>query len=103
MSRAILSSVFIGFFGMTLALPATAADYDAHPNAARYDAIDRPSTPYCGPRCGCPTVTFVRHRQLGQYYASGFDPREREEPRYSYGAVRTYARFERRYYAEPCN
>jgi hypothetical protein len=51
--------------------------------------------PYCGCRCGCPLVTYVHHRELGMRYSSGLDPRTRGEPTYYYGAMRTYARFER--------
>jgi hypothetical protein len=91
MSRFFAGLVLIGLGGIVTEMPAVAADYAVHPRA-RYAQIDR--SPYCGPRCGCPTVTLVRHRELRQSYASGFDPRERDEPRYSYGALRTYARFE---------
>ena len=94
MSRALLGLVLISFNSVALVAPAAAADYEAHPRAARHATIDRGSNPYCGPRCGCPAVTFVRHRELRQYYAASFDPRERDEPQYAYGAVKTYARFE---------
>jgi hypothetical protein len=93
MSRSLLGLVVIGLIGITQAMPAVAADYPVSPRE-RYATIDRGPNPYCGPRCGCPTVTFVRHRELRQYYASSFDPRERDEPQYAYGAMRTYARFE---------
>jgi hypothetical protein len=96
MSRSILGLVVLSLSGIALAVPAAAADYDAHPRSTRYSTIDRGPNPYCGPRCGGPAVTFVRHRELRQYYASSFDPRERDEPQYAYGAVRTYARFENR-------
>src|SRR5450756_1874410 len=95
MSRPFLGLIIIGVMGTLTTLPALAAAYAVHPRA-RYEVIDRGPNPYCGPRCGCPLVTFVRHRELVQYYPSGFDPRVREEePHYSYGAIRTYARFER--------
>jgi hypothetical protein len=98
MSRPFLGLVVV-LSGIVLAMPAVAADYAAHPRHHQYTEIeDRGPNPYCGPRCGCPEVTFVRHRQLVQYYSSGFDPRERDEPHYAYGAVRTYARFERQNY-----
>ena len=95
MSRTFLGFALTSLIGLTLASPAMAADYEAHPRAARYATIDRGPNPYCGPRCGCPAIINVRHRELRQYYASSFDPRERDEPRYSYGAMKTYARFEK--------
>lgn len=94
MLRYLLGFCLVCSNGILLAMPAGAADYAAHPRA-RYATIDRGSNPYCGPRCGCPPVTFVRHRELRQFYPSTFDPRERDEPQYAYGAIRTYARFER--------
>src|ERR1700692_3873027 len=93
MSRSLLALVVIGLICIPQAMPPVAAVSPVSPRE-RYATIDRGPNPYCGPRCGCPTVTFVRHRELRQYYASSFDPREREEPRYAYGAVRAYARFE---------
>jgi hypothetical protein len=94
MSRSFLGFALASVIGLTLAAPAVAADYEAHPRSSRYVTIDRGPNPYCGPRYGCPEVTYVRHRSLRQYYESSFDPRERDEPRYAYGAVKTYARFE---------
>ena len=89
MSRALLGLVIFGLIGITQAMPAVAAD-------ERHATTYRGPNPYCGPRCGCPAVTFVRHRELRQSYASTLDPRERDEPRYSYGAMKTYARYENR-------
>src|ERR1700726_4985635 len=77
MSRSSLGLVVIGLIGITQAMPAVAADYPVSPRE-RYATIDRGPNPYCGPRCGCPAATFVRHRELRQYYASSFDPRERD-------------------------
>ena len=94
MSRSFLGSVATALGLIVLAMPAFAADLALYPRQSRYAVIDQGPNPYCGPRCGCPTVTFVRHRSLVQYYPSGFDPREREEPSYAYGGMRTYARFE---------
>jgi hypothetical protein len=94
MSRSFLGLAILGLAGAIVTGPAIAADYAVHPRQ-QYVTIDRGPNPYCGPQCGCPEVVFVRHRELRQSYASGFDPREREEPRYSYGAVRTYARYEK--------
>jgi len=99
MSRSFAGLVLLGLGGIMMATPAVAADYAVQPRE-RYLQIDRGPNPYCGPRCGCPTVTFVRHRELRQSYSSGFDPRERDEPHYSYGAVKTYARFERQNFPE---
>ena len=93
MSRTLLGLVVFGLIGITQAMPAVAADYTVPPRE-RHATTDRGPNPYCGPRCGCPAVTFVRHRELRQSYASSLDPRERDEPHYSYGAIRTYARFE---------
>lgn len=80
-----------------VASPSFAADYAVPPIAARHATsipyIDRGPNPYCGPRCGCPIVVRVRHRSLEQSYSYSFDPRTRDEPNYSYGRVRTYARF----------
>jgi hypothetical protein len=88
----------MGFFVVTLSclissIPAVAADYSAKPAQRAY--VTRLANPYCGPCCGCPTVRFVRHRELVMFYPSGFDPRTRDEPRYLYGSVRTYERFGR--------
>jgi hypothetical protein len=96
MSRAFLGLVILGLIGITQAMPAVAADY-AVPPRERHATIDRGPNPYCGPRCGCPAATFVRHRELRQSYASSLDPREKDEPRYSYGAMKTYARFENQF------
>jgi hypothetical protein len=71
-----------------------AADYPVAPvkKAERASAVR--TSPYCGPRCGCPDVVFVRHREMRMgYHAETFDPREEGEPTYFYGRVRTYARF----------
>jgi hypothetical protein len=94
MFRSFLGFALASLIGTPLAAPALAADYEAHPRPARYETIDRGPNPYCGPTYGCPAVTYVRHRSLRQYYESSFDPRERDEPRYAYGSVKTYARFE---------
>jgi hypothetical protein len=94
MSRAFLTAVLATLTGVIVTVPAVAADYTVYPRE-RYVTIDRGPNPYCGPRCGCPIVTFVRHRELRQYYSYALDPRERDEPRYTYGAMRTYARFEK--------
>jgi hypothetical protein len=94
MLRNFLGLVLVCSNGVMLAMPASAADYPVRPRA-EYATIDRGPNPYCGPRCGCPTVTFVRHKELRQFYASTFDPRDKDEPQYTYGAVRTYARFEK--------
>ncbi len=72
---------------------ATAADYSVNPRPARAEAVEQKS-PYCGCKCGCPVVTFVRHRELRMGYSSDFDPRVLDEPHYYYGATKTYARFE---------
>ncbi|MCP3472167.1 hypothetical protein NLM33_17780 [Bradyrhizobium sp. CCGUVB1N3] len=84
------------------AVPALAADYPVAPlqeRAARVLHIDRGPNPYCGPRCGCPTVVHVRHRSLERSYSYNFDPRTRDEdPHYFYGRTRTYVRF-----ASPAN
>jgi hypothetical protein len=95
MSRSFLGLAITGMGWILLALPAVAADYEAHPRRQDVQIDDRGPNPYCGPRCGCPTVTFVRHRELRQAYAANFDPREKDEPQYYYGAVKTYARFEK--------
>ena len=71
--------------------PAVAADYSVLP-AQRADVF-RANSPYCGPRCGCPVVRYVRHNELRMGYPSSFDPRVQQEPRYFYGAVRSYARY----------
>ena len=73
--------------------PALAADYSALPVQRAH--ISQVNSPYCGPRCGCPVVRYVRHNVLRMGYHSSFDPRVYQEPRYFYGAVRTYARYGR--------
>ncbi|MGY0575852.1 hypothetical protein ACTGJ9_036440 [Bradyrhizobium sp. RDM12] len=87
----------VGVSLIVLISPSAAADYAVPPVAVRHAAsipyIDRGSSPYCGPRCGCPIVVKVRHRSLEQGYSSAFDPRTRGEPNYYYGRVRTYARY----------
>jgi hypothetical protein len=95
MSRSFLGLVVAGLNVITFAIPAVAADYAPHPRHRYVQIDDRGPNPYCGPRCGCPITTFVRHRELRQFYPSSFDPREKDEPYYAYGAMRTYARFER--------
>lgn len=50
-------------------------------------------SPYCGCQCGCPLVTYVRHRETLMAYPSAFDPRQRDEPVYFYGGMKSYARF----------
>ena len=97
MSRSFLGLVVAGLSGVILAIPmltmpAVAADYAVHPRQ-QSEFIDRGPNPYCGPRCGCPYVAFVRHRELRQTYPYTLDPRDRNEPDYSYGVMRTYARF----------
>lgn len=96
---AIASRAFTGFAvascsAIALAIPAAAADYAAHPREQTVQ-IDRGRTPYCGPQCGCPVYDIVRHRELRMGFASSSDPREHDEPTYYYGAVKSYARFER--------
>jgi hypothetical protein len=97
-----MSRSFLGLLALTSGLfvaaaPALAADYAVQPRQVRYASpvlqIDRGPNPYCGPRCGCPEVVRVRHRSLVQYYPSGFDPRTRYEPDYTYGPNRTYVRY----------
>jgi hypothetical protein len=84
--------IIAALVGMLFSAPAVAADYSVPPiRHARVPVAN----PYCGPCCGCPVVRFVRHRELRQSYPYSFDPRETIEPHYSYGAVRTYARFGR--------
>jgi hypothetical protein len=91
---------FFGLVALIFGLSASvtlsyAADY-AVPlarHAERAPYIDRGPNPYCGPRCGCPTVVQVRHKSLQQAYPSGFDPRTRDEPQYYYGPVRKYVRY----------
>jgi len=85
--------------GIIFSAPAVAADYSVA--RVRHAHVSRQATPYCGPRCGCPAVTFVRHRELRAGYPSSFDPRTRDyEPDYFYGPVRTYARFGRYAYVQ---
>ena len=79
--------------GIAFTAPALAADYSVA--RVRHAHVARQPNPYCGPCCGCPDVVFVRHRELRMGYPSSFDPRVLDEPRYSYGRVRTYARFGR--------
>jgi hypothetical protein len=88
MSR--MALLIAALVGTIFAAPAVAADY---PVAGVRHAYERQANPYCGPRCGCPVVTFVRHRELRMGYPSSFDPRVKDEPHYFYGPVRTYARF----------
>ncbi len=71
------------------------ADDKPAPPLVKHTRYYQETNPYCGYRCGCPIVTYVRHRALGRAYPSGFDPRTKEEPHYYYGAMRTHARFER--------
>lgn len=73
----------------TLSTPVFAADYAVSPQA-----VERAPNPYCSQACGCPIVTYVRHRQLEAAYSYTFDPRLRDEPHYYYGPRKTYARFE---------
>lgn len=91
MSRLLLIVTALG--GIFLSSSAMAADYSAP--RVRHAYVARQANPYCGPCCGCPVVTFVRHRELRMGYPSSFDPRVLDEPRYFYGPVRTYARFGR--------
>jgi hypothetical protein len=97
MSRSFLGLALLASSMVISAMPAVAADYAVFPRQERHAArvlhIDRGPNPYCGPRCGCPITVQVRHRSLVQYYPSSFDPRTRDEPQYSYGANRTYARY----------
>lgn len=97
MSRIFLSLCAIGLTTAVSAMPALAADYAVSPRRANYANpvlhIDRGPNPYCGPRCGCPEVVRVRHRTLVQYYPSGFDPRTKDEPHYTYGGNRMYVRY----------
>jgi hypothetical protein len=90
MSRMVL--VVGALIGIIFSARAVAADYPVagvrHTHASR-------ENPYCGPCCGCPVVTFVRHRELRMGYPYSFDPRIMDEPHYFYGTVRTYARFGR--------
>lgn len=83
----------IGLFLCLSAGSAVAADYALAPAPRVAAYVDRGPNPYCGPRCGCPTVTYVRHRQLVQFLPSSFDPRTRDEPYYTFGSVRTYSRY----------
>lgn len=48
----------------------------------------------CGP-CGCLTVRYVHHRQLGSTYGLSFDPRNYDQtvPHYYFGPVRRYPRY----------
>jgi hypothetical protein len=93
--RSILGLLTLTLGMWTLVTPSYAADYavPARRTAARIPYIDRGPNPYCGPRCGCPTVAQVRHRSLQQAYPATFDPRTRDEPHYYYGPVRTYVRY----------
>jgi hypothetical protein len=104
MSRPFLGLVALAMGTFMSNAPLLAADYTAYPRQERYTTrvlqIDRGPTPYCGPRCGCPTIAKVRHRSLVQYYPSGFDPRTRDDPYYAYGANRTYARYANPRYPE---
>jgi hypothetical protein len=74
----------------TLSTTAFAADYAASPRVRSAEA----GNPYCSELCGCPIVTFTRHRRLEMGYPSGFDPRAFEEPRFYWGARKTYTHFE---------
>ncbi|MFL6835822.1 MAG: hypothetical protein ACJ8FZ_00750 [Bradyrhizobium sp.] len=104
MSRSFLGLLVLASIVIISVMPARAADYAVYPRKARYAApvlqIDRGPNPYCGPRCGCPIVAHVRHRSLVQYYPSGFDPRTRDEPYYTYGPNRTYVRYANPHYPE---
>jgi hypothetical protein len=100
MSRSSFGLSAFAFVTALSTIPAYAADYAVSPRQERYAQgepvlqIDRGPNPYCGPRCGCPITVRVRHKQLVQYYPSGFDPRTRsDEPYYAYGANRTYVRY----------
>jgi hypothetical protein len=55
--------------------------------------------PGCG-RCGTLTVTYVRHRQLAMTYGPYFDPRQRDEPHYYRGPVRSFPRYQTFYPAQ---
>jgi len=90
-----ISAALIGFSALTISGSVFAADY-AVPfkgPALTSAVVDRGPNPYCGPECGCPVADYVRHKQLIQYYPSGFDPRTRDEPYFAYGSSRTYPRF----------
>jgi hypothetical protein len=78
--------------GTIFSAPAVAADYSVARVRGAHVTRDNP---YCGPCCGCPVVTFVRHRELRMGYPYNFDPRLMDEPNYFYGPVRTYTRFGR--------
>ena len=82
-----------------------AADYAVSPRV-RSEVVEREDNPYCGPRCGCPVVTFVRHHELQMAYPSEFDPRDfrnHQEPHFYYGRVRTFARFQNNVVARNCS
>lgn len=53
----------------------------------------------CG-RCGHLAVTHIRHRQLAMSYGPYLDPRQRDEPRYYWGPVRSFPRYQTFYPAQ---
>jgi hypothetical protein len=86
-----MTFVIAALGGIVFSAPAVAADYPV--DHTRHARVSPETNPYCGPRCGCPAVTFVRHRELRAGYPSDFDPRAFDGPHYFYGGVKTYARF----------
>jgi hypothetical protein len=75
---------------------AGAAELAVPPSAP---ALVSPAGTGCG-RCGYLTVTYVRHRQLAMTYGPYFDPRLRDEPRYYWGPVRSFPRYQTFYPAQ---
>ncbi|MDQ8732551.1 hypothetical protein [Bradyrhizobium sp. LHD-71] len=80
---------------VTLIIGAVAGSAEAAELAVplKAPAVVSPAGPWCG-RCGELIVTRVRHRQLAMTYGPYFDPRERDEPRYYWGAVRSFPRYQ---------
>lgn len=71
--------------------PAAAADYPVYSK----ERLASDYEPECG-RCGCLIVTTVRHREMRMAFPSAsFDPRERDEPNYFHGGMKTYKRYGR--------
>lgn len=56
-------------------------------------SVVSPAGTGCG-RCGELMVTRVRHRQLAMTYGPYFDPRERDEPHYYWGPMRSFPRYQ---------
>jgi hypothetical protein len=83
---------------LALAVFAAAAAFSGAAGAADRPVLRKApavvSPAECVARCGKLVVTRVRHKQLAMSYGPYFDPRQRDEPRYYWGPVRSFPRYQ---------